>query len=468
MRKNMGFFALGTILTKVLSFCIAPVYSYFLTTADFGVIDLLTSLASLIYPVLTLAVQEAVLRFVLSDKDKAKDYFTNGGMIFLIGALCLASAPFIIGIWYPGNAISVSVYYLSYFLFTFLQVFSKSLNKTASYSLSSIIYSLVTVGCIILFLNFTDLGANGYFYGMSIGAGMAFLYLFIRLKIWKYVSFSSIKGSTLSEMIRYAAPLILNNVSYWIISGSDKLITITVLGEDAAGILSVIHKVPTLCTLAYSIFYDAYIIEALSKHSGSGPSENQFYSSLFDDVLAMLAIGLALIALVAWPFTLLYEQSYREAWQYIPLYSFATALGSIRNFYAPFFMIQKKTGRLTCAVLLGSIINLVSCFLLMKFANLGLWATALSTILGNGAICVVVIFASRRFVSVKPSLTPILSSIIAFAACLVPCLGLSLVWLYILSGVAFLAVVALNFKRGIKIVKSFIDDYRPKRKPVDE
>ena len=133
MQKNMGLFALGTVLTKILSFCIAPVYSYFLSTSDFGVIDLLSSLASLIYPALTLAVQEAVLRFVLSDNDNAKNYFSNGLLVFGIGAICLATAPFIIGIWYPNNGISVTVYYLSYFLFTFLQVFSKSLNKTVSF-----------------------------------------------------------------------------------------------------------------------------------------------------------------------------------------------------------------------------------------------------------------------------------------------------------------------------------------------
>ena len=298
---------------------------------------------------------------------------------------------------------------------------------------------------------------------MAIGSLAAFSYLFFRLKVWTYVSFSAIKKDFLLEMVRYSAPLILNNVSYWIISGSDKLVTIAVLGEDAAGILSVVHKIPTLCTLAYSIFYDAYVIEALSKHSKGGTDENLFYSSLFNDVLAVLSIGLGAIVLLSWPITLLYEQSYREAWLYIPLYSFGTILGSVRNFYAPFFMIRKKTGRLTCYVLIGSAINLATCFLLMKFANLGLWATALSTILGNGFICVAVIIGSKRYISIKPSIAPVVTSLIAIITCLLPCFGLDLVWLYILSGLAFGAIVVLNLKRTIRIVKGFVEDYRPKK-----
>lgn len=463
MQKNMGLFALGTVLTKVLSFCIAPVYSYYLSTADFGIIDLLSSMASLIYPMLTLAAQEAVLRYVLLDKENVDSYFTNGALIFLIGTLSLASAPLIIGIWYPANALSVGIYYVCYFLYTFAQVFSKSLNKTVSYSFSSLVYSLITVTSILSFLYFTDLGVNGYFYGMAIGGLAAFLYLFIRLHMRKYISFSLIKRETLWEMIRYAAPLILNNVSYWIISGSDKIVTISLMGEGAGGILSVVHKIPTLCTLAYSIFYDAYVIEALSKHAKTGDNQDAFYSSLFNDILAVLSIGIGAVVLLSYPIVLLYEQSYREAWLFIPLYSFGTVLGSIRGFYAPLFMINKKTGRLTCYALLGSLVNLISCYLLMKYAGIGLWATAVSTILGYGAISLAAIIDTRRWVAIKPKLLQCLALLVAFASCFLPCFGLGLVWLYVIAGISFLAILCLNFKRILWILASFVDDFRAKK-----
>ena len=50
---NIGLFTLNTVSTKLITFLLVPLYTYFLTTAQYGVTDMSLTVAGLITPVLT-------------------------------------------------------------------------------------------------------------------------------------------------------------------------------------------------------------------------------------------------------------------------------------------------------------------------------------------------------------------------------------------------------------------------------
>ena len=69
--KNIGILTLSSFATKLLSFFLVPLYTNILTTTEYGTYDLLNSTIGILLPILTLDIQEAVLRFAL-DKKKSR------------------------------------------------------------------------------------------------------------------------------------------------------------------------------------------------------------------------------------------------------------------------------------------------------------------------------------------------------------------------------------------------------------
>ena len=71
LSKNTILFTINSFGSKLISFLLVPLYTYVLSTNDYGTADLITSTVQLLVPVLTLNIQDAVLRFSL-DKEYDK------------------------------------------------------------------------------------------------------------------------------------------------------------------------------------------------------------------------------------------------------------------------------------------------------------------------------------------------------------------------------------------------------------
>ena len=72
--KGIGVYAIGTFGTKILSFLIVPLYTYYIATDDMGVYDILTSTISLLTPIITMQISDAAYRWIIRDDiiDKEK------------------------------------------------------------------------------------------------------------------------------------------------------------------------------------------------------------------------------------------------------------------------------------------------------------------------------------------------------------------------------------------------------------
>ena len=70
LSKNTLLFTINSFGSKLITFLLVPLYTNVLSTNDYGTADLMTSTAQLLIPLLTLNIQDAVLRFSL---DKTKD-----------------------------------------------------------------------------------------------------------------------------------------------------------------------------------------------------------------------------------------------------------------------------------------------------------------------------------------------------------------------------------------------------------
>ena len=83
--KNTLIFSIGNFATKIISFFLIPLYTNLLSTYDYGLVDLIFTIATIAVPILTLNIMEAVMRFNL-DKGVNHDEITKIGIVILLAA----------------------------------------------------------------------------------------------------------------------------------------------------------------------------------------------------------------------------------------------------------------------------------------------------------------------------------------------------------------------------------------------
>ena len=124
--KNTGIIAIGTICSKAFQFFLLPLYTNVLSTSEYGVVDVLTTIASLIIPIITLQLSGSVFRFIIDEKDddNVSKIITSG--LFVESGMCILSAIVILVI----NAIHPIHYVMWFILFIITSVWSDYIQNT--------------------------------------------------------------------------------------------------------------------------------------------------------------------------------------------------------------------------------------------------------------------------------------------------------------------------------------------------
>ena len=82
-------FFLASFLPKTISFFLVPLYTNCLSTTEYGTADLLINTVSLCVPILTLVVQDAVMKFALDNQHDKRNVFTVGVRVTFGGFVIL-------------------------------------------------------------------------------------------------------------------------------------------------------------------------------------------------------------------------------------------------------------------------------------------------------------------------------------------------------------------------------------------
>ena len=90
LMTNMILFTVGNMGSRLLVFFLVPLYTYALSTADYGIADLVSTTAFLLIPIMTLNIQDAVLRYGLDSMYDTKAVLSVGIKLNFIGAIVTA------------------------------------------------------------------------------------------------------------------------------------------------------------------------------------------------------------------------------------------------------------------------------------------------------------------------------------------------------------------------------------------
>ena len=393
--KNTAIFALGSFGSKVLSFLIVPLYSYVLSTEEYGRIDLFTTAISLVIPFITLLIQEALLRFLMGKEITEETAVTNCFIIFIIGALFSVLLTPLFGIIFKfGEYLSLFIIILVFNAFT--QIFSqyfRAIGRNVAFTVNGIIVTSTLLGFNVFFLVGLKLGMKGYFYSMLLSQIASTFHILLVGNIFSLISVRAIDSAKLKEMLRFSIPLIPNTLMWWIMSAGDKYIINYYLGDGANGLYAMALKVPTVISLIYTIFYQAWQMSAIEAKSLS--DEKRFYETVFMVTNALLSVLIVVVIVTVKPvYIFAMSDSFESSWMYVPLLSVATFFSCCGSFFGVVYTVSKKSHMAFLTTFAGAVVNIMSNLLLVN--RFGLYGIAIGTTLGYVVVTIMRMRDAKR------------------------------------------------------------------------
>lgn len=379
--KNTIIFSVGSSGSKLLNFLIVPLYTFYLSTAEYGRIDLFTTTLSLMLPFTTLLIQESLIRFMFSKEIVAVKAVSNAFVVFIIGSIfTVACYPLYIFVFNFSDY--VWLYILVLIISSYNAIYGQFLranNQAIAFSISGIITTLVLVCGNLFFLIYVKSGMDGYIYSILISQTITAFYITFIGRIFKNICFREIDKSTIKLMLLYSIPLIPNNLMWWIMNAGDKYIINFYLGDGANGIYSLAMKLPTILNIAFTIFMQAWQLSAIEEMDSYDKSE--FYDKVFNMITGLLMIGTTFIVMSSkWIFSTIVGTEYLITWKYVPFLCIANLIYCMSTFAGMVYVINKKSIAAFYTTFIGAIANI--CFNFILIQRLGLFGVAIGTIIG--------------------------------------------------------------------------------------
>lgn len=399
--ENIGIFTLANFASRFLSFLILPVYTYYLSTEEYGTIDLLSTTIQLAFPIFTLSISDAVMRFGISHKEKNKILslgfsITVIGLIPLLLISCFASM-------FIGNSKLMIYFIIIYFLQALNSLFSaftKAIDKTKE---MAIITTFTSLGILILnvcFIAGFKYGVEGYWISTILGNLIGIIMYFLICKIHCYFTLdlkNIASKNLLFEMLAYSIPLIPNALFWWINSSLDRWTLTFFTSVSVVGLYSFANKIPTILSTINSIFNQAW---NLSLFQNEDSERNSFFCKVYkyySDIMFCCTIGIIWLSKVV--ATYMFSNEFFSAWMFIPILTIGVYYNSLNGFFGSLFTASKQTKYIFTTTLTGSIVNLI---LNIPFVLAGgAIGAAVATLISYVMVCIMRVAKMKKNFNIK-------------------------------------------------------------------
>lgn len=416
LAKNTLIIFLGKVCTQLISFFLIPLYTAYLATNEYGIVDLVQTYVTLLVPIITMELEMSIFRYLVdsrTDSKNTKKLISNNFyilsfclllfIILYLLVICFIDIPFKWIIF-----VDIIVCVLSG---NFLQV-ARGMGKIIDFSISCILTGLTTVISNIILICFVGLKAEGMIISMALANGLCSLYLFIKLKLYKNIDFKLVDKKLIKDMYKYSLPLVPNGISWWIVNISDRTIISFVLGAGANGLYAISNKFPTIISSLSGVFNLSWS-ESAALHINS-EDRDEFFTDITNTVIKLFtALGIGMLACMPFVFPIMVNKQYADAYNYIPFLVIATVFNVVICLYSQVYLAKKLSKQVATTAILGAIINILVNVVFIK--SIGIYAAALSTTVSYFVMMIYRHFDLKKYINIKIETSLIIKSIIMFS-----------------------------------------------------
>lgn len=370
LASDTAILGLGTFGSKLLVFLLMPFYTAWLSTAQYGTAELISSTANLIIPLACVGITNGIFRFAADRESDPRVVFSSGVALLGLGTgVLLLLAPLLSLVkLFTGYTWLIVLYVISANVQAVCAQYVRAIDRPRLFAMQGILNTVLTILFNILFLAAFDMGVTGYVLSVVIGNLLTTVFLILSARLWRAFSVRNVQRKIVGELLRFSLPLIPATVCWLITDLSDRYMVTYFCGEAVNGVYSAAYKIPTIVNLVSGIFMQAWQFSAVAESSDEEGCRS-FYGEVFKGFLSVIMIGAGgLILLSRFLSALLLNNAYFEAWKFMPTLLCAAALEAIVAFLATVYMVRKKSMHSFLTAASGTLLNI-----LLNLALIPVW-----------------------------------------------------------------------------------------------
>jgi len=402
--KDSVIYGAGSTLQKFLMVFLMPLYTAYLTPADYGVVGMVNVTAQFIYVFINLGYDVTMSRFYFDDHSEVRRRQVIGTtflawtvypaiLLGLLIAFMPKLTPLLMG---PGD-------YTLYFDLGMLNIFFTNWNsipfmlmrldhKPRLFTAFMIARVIVQVSLSVLLVVVLDWGIYGVLVGTLVAS---FVMNAASLPTyWRRISLK-LDPKLMWAMTAFAFPALLNGAIFFVLKLSDRWFLMRYWGKTEVGLYTTAFQLSQpvyVAAAAFRMAWPQWHYAKLSKpaeHKQLVARSSTYFMVLSTILLVVMGVYMPLIVRV-----LLHKPSY---WSVGPTAEVLALSTVIFGFYFVLWTgsnVAKKNRGLPLITVAASALNLGLNFLLIP--RFGMWAAAWTTVAGFALLCILVYLLSRR------------------------------------------------------------------------
>lgn len=411
LAKNTIIFGIGNFATKFISFFLVPLYTYCLTTSEYGKIDLLFTISTFLFPLLTLNITEAIFRYSLDNSKKIDG-------IQCIGLTCFALASIVGLISIPALNIFIEYKPLSLYFYLYLVTLSmcqmllvclKGQSKIKEFALGNFLNALLIAILNIIFLIKYNMGISGYFLAYIISNVVISIYSIYVGKFNHIIKEFYFDKKLFKEMTKYSLVLLPTSFMWWIINSSDRVMISVFENESAMGIYAVSYKIPSLLTTIASVFTQAWLFSAIDEKNSSDIElyTNKIFKKFF---IFLIFVANFTICFIKIAFKFYVSNEFYTAWKYVPFLIIGFVFMNMSTFISTSYNVHKDSKGFLYSGIVGAISNIILNFILIPYY--AVYGAAFATMCSYIIVFIYRLCDTKKYIKLKITSELLISMIV--------------------------------------------------------
>ena len=405
--KHSFIYGTGALLSKIVGFLLIPLYTRYLTTSDYGVLELLDLTSTIVSIFISMRIGSAVIRFYYDSIDELeqKKVVSTAYIATFASALLVVLFSQIFSIRLSGLIFDTNIYdkyFKLVFMATALSLISSVPEAYLMARKQSIFYTIISLMTLssylilnIYFIVFLKMGILGILYSSVITKifNSSVLSFYCITKNSLFFSFTKFKS-----MLKFSLPLIPANVGTFILNYADRFILQKLATTAEVGIYALGYKfgymLPVLVMGPINMIWTPQMFELASK------SDKKTIEKMFTYIMLILIFcGLGLILLTKDAIRIMATPPFYPAYKVVSFVVLGYIFRGMASFFWDGIMIAKKTIYIGISVFVSALSNiLLNILLIPQFRAMG---AAYSTAISFFIMFVLIFYFCQRVYSIK-------------------------------------------------------------------
>ena len=396
--NNSFLFAIGNLGSKLITFFMIPILTAKLTTQEYGAVDLVMITVSLLLPVISLSIYEAVLRFGMdSNYDKNKILTNALVLVFYSNLFLLLILPFLIWAKINFGVLIILILFSQNFQTLFSQ-YAKAANEISIFAKNGIYLTLLTAAFTCLSLFMLNQTTEGYLWSVFLATMFSNFWLVWKLKLLSQIKFELFDIAFLRKMAHYSIPLIPNSIALWINNVANRYFILFFIGSAANGIYAIANKIPTLIGIINTIFFQAWQMSVIEEYQKK--DRDAFYSKTFAYYSRFLSVGVSILLILLRPMmNMIVSPAFASSWQYVPLLLLSVMYASFSGFFGQYYIASKETEKVFGTTVIGAVLNVLLNIIFIPTFSLN--GTGISSVISFFVLWILRVKDTQRLIKTK-------------------------------------------------------------------